>query len=45
MTRTDFKTVDDCIAVQPKAAQTVLGIVRRQEVISYKSPPTSCTAE
>ncbi len=47
MARTDFKSVDDYIAAQPKAAQAVLqrvrGAIRRAlpeavEVISYKIP-------
>jgi uncharacterized protein YdhG (YjbR/CyaY superfamily) len=47
MTKTDFKNVDEYIAVQPEAGQAVLGTVRSairkalpkaEEVISYKMP-------
>jgi uncharacterized protein YdhG (YjbR/CyaY superfamily) len=47
MARTDFKSVDEYIASQPKAVQGILGLVRgtirkvmpgAEEVISYKIP-------
>lgn len=47
MAKADFKSVDEYIAAQPEATQTILGRVRRtirktmpaaEEVISYKIP-------